>query len=63
VLLIVVSVYVTEVYDSATERCGPSTERNGMTDTFLFGLTKEEQLNEVQQGNGTCAMLMGMYAR
>jgi hypothetical protein len=34
-----------------------------MTDTFLFGLTKEEQLNEVQQGNGTCAMLMGMYAR
>lgn len=57
------SVYVTEVYDSATERCGPSTERNGMTDTFLFGLTKEEQLKEVQQGNGTCAMLMGMYDR
>ena len=57
------SVYVTEVYDSATERCGPSTERNGMTDTFLFGLTKDEQLKEIQQGNGTCAMLMGMYDR
>ena len=34
-----------------------------MTDAFLFGLNREEQLKEIQQGNGTCAMLMGLYDR
>ncbi len=56
-------VYVTEVYDSATERCGPSIERTEMTDAFLFGLSREEQLTEIRQGNGTCAMLLGLYDR
>lgn len=55
--------YVSEVYNSETEKCGPSTERTEMTDAFLFGLSREEQLKEIQQGNGTCAMLMGLYDR
>lgn len=55
--------YVTEVYNSETEKCGPSTERTEMTDAFLFGLSREEQLKEIQQGNGTCAMLLGLYDR
>lgn len=55
--------FVTIAYDSDKERCAASNERSDLTDAFLFGLSRDEQLKEIQQTNGTCEMLMGLHAR
>jgi hypothetical protein len=55
--------FVTVSYDAESSRCAASNERSELTDAFLFGLSREEQLKEIQQSNGTCEMLMGLHAR
>lgn len=57
------SKFVTVAYDPEKEKCAASNERSELTDAFLFGLSREEQLKEIQNGNGACEMLMGLHAR
>lgn len=55
--------FVTVAYDADSSRCAASNERSELTDAFLFGLSREDQLKEIKQSNGTCEMLMGLHAR